>query len=113
MAHLYSTASVVVSTSEYETLPGTLIEGQAYGAVPVSFDRGGQRDIIDPIAGTGFLIPYPDDLHEGASQIADALYAAVNVSGHEIRSRMLQSVESRFADYVIARPYLRLCTNPQ
>lgn len=120
LADLYSTASVVVSTSEYETLPGTLIEGQAYGAVPVSFDRGGQRDIIDPIPvddpeawnrsnGTGFLVPYTSDLQTGAEGIADALHAAVRVAGPAIRARMLRSVENHFIAREIAQAYLRLC----
>ncbi len=120
LADLYGTASVVVSTSEYETLPGTLIEGQAYGAIPVSFDRGGQRDIIDPIPvndpeawknsrGTGFLVPYTSDFKAGAEAIADALHAAVCVSGPAIRARMLQSVKDHFIAREVARAYLRLC----
>lgn len=43
---LYARAKVVVSSSLYETLPTTLIEGQAAGATPVSFGGGGQTDII-------------------------------------------------------------------
>ena len=37
-------ATVVMSTSLYETLPGTLIEGMAAGCTPVSFDKGGALD---------------------------------------------------------------------
>ena len=37
----------MVSSSLYETLGATLIEGQAAGAVPVSFGEGGQTDIIE------------------------------------------------------------------
>lgn len=111
LADLYGTASAVVSTSEYETLPGTLIEGQAYGAVPVSFDRGGQRDIIDTVETdrTGYLVPYTSDLHKGAEGIADALHDALRVSGPEIRRRMLRSVETRFSASAVASAYLRLC----
>ena len=43
---VYQSGSVVVSSSEWETLPGTLIEGQAWGCVPVALDHGGQSDII-------------------------------------------------------------------
>ena len=46
---LYAHARAVLSTSLYETLPGTLIEGQASGAYPVSFGRGGQGDILSLI----------------------------------------------------------------
>jgi glycosyltransferase involved in cell wall biosynthesis len=44
---VYARAQVVLSTSLYETLPTTLIEGQAAGCVPVSFNRGGQTSIIE------------------------------------------------------------------
>lgn len=111
LAGLYATASAVVSTSEYETLPGTLVEGQAYGAVPVSFDRGGQADIIDASEEnrTGYLVPYTPDLRAGAEGIADALSEALRISGPEIRRRMLSSVEERFSARSVADAYLRLC----
>lgn len=47
LRELYASAAVVLSTSLYETLPGTLIEGQAAGCVPVTTGQGGQRDIVD------------------------------------------------------------------
>lgn len=43
---LYAHATVLLSSSIYETLPGTLIEAQAAGCTPVTFDRGDQTDII-------------------------------------------------------------------
>ena len=43
---LYANASIVLSTSRFETLPGTLIEGMAAGAIPVTTGNGGQRDIV-------------------------------------------------------------------
>lgn len=56
LRELYSRGCAVISSSFYETLPGTLIEGQASGCVPVAFDSGGQSDIIDSPA-IGFLVP--------------------------------------------------------
>lgn len=47
LASLYAHASVVLSTSHYETLPGTIIEGMAAGATPVCTGQGGQPDIVD------------------------------------------------------------------
>lgn len=131
LAELYSTASVVVSTSEYETLPGTLIEGQAYGAVPVSLDRGGQRDIIDSIpmpedgksftesdiqgwkngTFTGVLVQYHDNPHVRASRIAEALNIVLLVAGPEIRKRMAEEVERKFSSRSVAKAYLKLCMN--
>ncbi len=56
---IYHHATAVLSSSSYETLPTTLIEGQAAGCFPVSFDRGGQADIIEQ-GQTGYLAHYPD-----------------------------------------------------
>lgn len=56
---LMSRAQVVLSTALYETFGNTLIEGQASGAVPVSFARGGQVDIIDHKQ-SGFLANFGD-----------------------------------------------------
>ena len=60
VVELMSRACVVLSSSLYENLPTTLIEGQASGAMPVSFDRGGQADIIDHHH-SGFLAPFGDE----------------------------------------------------
>lgn len=60
VADLMSRARAVLSSSLYENLPTTLIEGQASGAMPVSFDRGGQADIIDHHH-SGFLAPFGDE----------------------------------------------------
>lgn len=47
IARIYTHATAVLSTSHYETLPGTLIEGMAAGATPVATANGGQPDIIE------------------------------------------------------------------
>ena len=47
MAQIFAHATVVLSTSVRETLPGTLIEGMAAGATPVTTGHGGQADIIE------------------------------------------------------------------
>lgn len=60
VAELMSRAQAVLSSSLYENLPTTLIEGQASGAMPVSFDRGGQVDIVDHHH-SGFLAPFGDE----------------------------------------------------
>ncbi len=43
---VYENADVLVSASSYETLPGTLVEAQAYGCIPVSFDQGGRAILL-------------------------------------------------------------------
>ncbi|MDE6273359.1 MAG: glycosyltransferase [Muribaculaceae bacterium] len=107
IAELYSDSDIVLSTSEYETLPGTLIEGQAYGAVPVSLDRGGQRDIVDNGV-TGFLAEYHPDPKVRAERIAEALHEALLAVGPDIRRQMRESVKVKFSAQEIAKAYLQL-----
>ena len=56
LVNIYTQADVVLSTSRFETLPGTLVEGMACGCIPVSFGAGGQADIIDHLT-TGYIAP--------------------------------------------------------
>ena len=104
---VYCHGDAVVSTSLYETLPGTLVEGQVYGCVPVSFRRGGQPDIVDHLA-TGYLAEWDDDIVTAAGNIAAGMVAARRMAGEETRRRMHQSAARRFAAPVIARKYIDL-----
>lgn len=97
---LYSRASVVLSSSRYETLGATLIEGMASGATPVSFPEGGRSDIVtDPQ--TGYLAPVhtPSSLAQALSQ---ALTSPISPS------LLRASVEARFSPQAIASRYLSL-----
>lgn len=97
----YASSKVVLSTSLYETLPGTLIEGQAAGCVPVSFGKGGQKDIIDHKK-NGYIAEYksPESIADG---IAWALENAPD------RNAQHEEVRKRFAGDVIANKYIELC----
>ncbi len=100
IAEIYAHADVVMSTSLYETLPGTLIEGQAAGAMPVTFDRGGQRDIIRA-SGEGFLVPFGDN-----EAFAAALAQAIDHPSD--RRKLHELVAGRFGAGNIARAYLQM-----
>ncbi|MDE5552777.1 MAG: glycosyltransferase, partial [Muribaculaceae bacterium] len=102
---IYASADVVLSTSYYETLPGTLVEGQAYGCIPVAFDSGGQRDIVDHLS-TGYIAT-PYDTAEIADGIAWA-YRTLRDEDTHIIGRMRQSVITKFSSQNIARRYLEL-----
>lgn len=95
---LYAHASVVISTSLFETLPGTLIEGQAAGCTPIAFDSGGQSDIITDGV-TGHLIaPYDTDAF--AAAIGRALQSPLNPN------LLKESVEQKFAARNIAKKFI-------
>ncbi|MDE6853736.1 MAG: glycosyltransferase [Muribaculaceae bacterium] len=100
LRELYARATVVMSTSLYETLPGTLVEGQAAGCTPVSFDSGGQRDIIDD-GSTGHLIR-PYDTAAFSAALDKALDSPFEPS--VLRS----AVEERFSSEAVAGRYLDL-----
>lgn len=100
LRYLYSSAKVVVSTSLYETLPGTLIEGQAGGAVPVTFGRGGQEDIIEHLK-TGYIARYKD-----SRDIAKGIMWALNANIP--RESLHESVREKFSATAIAQKYIDL-----
>lgn len=102
----YSSCDIVVSTSDYETLPGTLVEGQAYGCIPVAIDHGGQRDIVEHLR-TGWLAPWNDTLSIRAGMVAEGIvWAYRNVDNRHLLQRMKESVESKFSAPEVARRLL-------
>lgn len=109
LRELYARAHVVLSSSHWENLPGTLIEGQAAGAFPVCFDHGGQSDIIVSPE-TGALIEYPD-----TTAMALAIDRALDTTHN--REYLRHNVLERFASDIVAERFLSLIeelinTNP-
>ena len=100
VAQIYTHAAVVLSTSRYETLPGTLIEGMAGGAVPVATSSGGQPDIIDH--GVNGYLAQSRDPRELADLIVRAIGAPFG------RSAQHASVVAKFSSYAVADKYIRL-----
>lgn len=109
LSEIYGNADCVLSTSLYETLPGTLIEGQACGAFPVSFNRGGQADIIEH-GTTGWLAEFPDcesDIRLGAERIAEGLAKAALRSPRQ-RGILREEVIKKFSAESVADRYIAL-----
>ena len=112
VARAYRDADILVSASSYETLPGTLVEAQAYGCIPVSFLRGGQKDIVDHLA-NGYLALYDDDIEVRAENLAEGIiwaYAMLQdpMKKDLIRLRMKQNVEEKFSYESVAHKYVLL-----
>lgn len=111
MPALLEQADIVVSSSLYETLPGTLVEAQAYGALPVAFDRGGQSDIVDD-GRTGVLASFGSDDKESADNLADAMVRAVamidDTDAATLSRTLYDSVAEKFAADKIAQRYINL-----
>ncbi len=102
----YSECDIVVSTSDYETLPGTLVEGQAYGCIPVAIDHGGQRDIVEHLK-TGWLANWNDSPSIRAGMVAEGIvWAYRNIGNQELLAKMRASVESKFRASEVAHRIL-------
>ncbi|MDE5626859.1 MAG: glycosyltransferase, partial [Candidatus Amulumruptor sp.] len=97
---IYGHSHIVLSTSLYETLPGTLIEGQAMGCIPVTFGRGGQADIVNHKV-NGYIAEYKD-----THSVAEGIIWAIN-SGIS-RDELHDSVVKRFSSPAIAARYIEL-----
>lgn len=97
---LYAQSTAVLSSSLYETLPGTLVEGQAAGCFPVSFGEGGQADIVEHGI-SGYIARYRD-----TADLAEGLVMALD--GRFDPALLRRNVENRFSARAVARRYLRL-----
>lgn len=100
LRQLYARAKVVISSSLYETLPGTLIEGQASGCIPVSFAMGGQSDIITHKV-NGYIAEYMNPV-----SLAKGIIWALN--SNIDRATLHEEVRQKFSSESIAKEYIRL-----
>lgn len=107
----YRQSDILVSPSSYETLPGTLVEAQAYGALPVAFDSGGQGDIVDS-GRTGVLVCRDNDPDKAALNfaraIADAAAMLENGSRRALSRTMYDNVADKFDCHKVAGRYIDL-----
>ena len=101
VGRLFAQADVVLSTSHYETLPGTLVEGLASGCVAVAFNSGGQSDIVDHLE-TGYLAKY-----ENVVDFVDGIEWALTKAAVS-RQHLHHIMETRFSAQMVAERYLNL-----
>ena len=100
LSTVYSAANVVVSSSLYETFGQTLIEAQACGCIPVSFNNSGQCDIIEHKV-NGYLAEYKsvESLAEGIDWGLKAEIPAAQLRNNVIR---------KYSESVVAKSYIDL-----
>ncbi|MCM1449819.1 MAG: glycosyltransferase [Clostridiales bacterium] len=97
---LYASATVTLSTSLFETLPGTLIEGMASGCTVVTTGNGGQRDIVTHRM-TGYITG------SDPADVADALASALD---HPFdRDNQHRAIVEKFGYERIANRIVRAC----
>ena len=100
LSGVYSASDVLVNSSDYETFGQTIIEAMACGCTPVSFDRGGQTDIISHRI-DGYLARF-GDIDDLACGIRWALEARLPADV------LRQSVASRYSEEAVARQHIQL-----
>ena len=111
----YESASILVSASSYETLPGTLVEAQAFGCIPVSFSQGGQPDIVTHLS-DGFLAEWHEQPQKAAEALAQGVVWASGILADkeaypQILVRMRENVKNKFSYKNVASRYLNLIGN--
>lgn len=100
LRQIYARSQVVLSSSLYETLPGTLIEGLAMGCLPVTFGCGGQADIVEH-GKNGFIAEYKDP-----QSLAENILTAL--AANPDRQALHDDIAARFSSQTIARRYIAL-----
>ena len=100
LAEIYAHCSAVMSSSQFETLGSTLIEGMAAGAVSVCFGGDGRDEIIDHLA-TGYLAKKSDP-----ADLARGLEWAIETAPS--REMLHQAAARRFDAPAIAKKYIEL-----
>lgn len=100
LSRIYSRCSIVLSSSIYETLGYTLIEGASAGAIPVTFGGDGREDIVETKK-NGYVARHGNhaDLAAGIIWAADCGISRQSLTG---------SVEQRFSPQTIAAKYIDL-----
>lgn len=93
-------ADVVLSTSHYETLPTTLVEGLASGCLAVTTGNGGQRDIVDHRV-NGYIA-------SDAATLADGIAWAAQERAAISRQALHDDIAARFGYDVIASRFEKL-----
>ena len=98
LSDIYTQGDIVLSTSLYETLPGTVMEGKASGGVPSTIGHGGHNDIRNNNR-AGYIADYNDALSS-----FNGIEWAINAS---LDKQMLHdSVEQKFSTESIAKKYI-------
>lgn len=96
---IFNNASVVLSSSSFEMLPTTIVEGLAWGCAAVATDSGGQSDIITDGV-NGYLVEI------NADSIAEGLYKALKLNAEP--SELRKEIENKFSPEVIVSEYMNI-----
>lgn len=100
-------AEILMMTSEYEGLPLTLLEAQAYGVVPVAFNSfSSLKDVITPFE-TGVVVENHGDINEFTKKLTELMHS--EDYREELRKNALAKTD-KFSPEKIAEKWLKILT---
>lgn len=100
-------SAILMMTSEYEGLPLSLLEAQAYGCVPIAFNSyASLKDIITPHE-NGVVVEKFGDTEEYVKQLKDLMY---NPDYREELSAHTSNTSKNFTSEKIADRWLKILT---
>ena len=109
---VYRQSDIILSTSHFETLSGTVIEGMASGCIPITGSDGGFADIFTHLE-EGYRAK-PQDIEDITAGLLWACSLldqsrANPTEAESLREQLHHSVASRFDQHNIALQYISLC----
>ncbi|MDL2265620.1 glycosyltransferase [Parabacteroides sp. OttesenSCG-928-G07] len=105
ISDLYSAADVTVVPSYYESFGQTIIESMACGCPAVSFDNGGQADIIDHK--TNGYLAHSDDIED----FAEGINWAFANSNDELLLSCINKIQNNYTESIVSEKYIELYKN--
>lgn len=99
--------AILMMTSEYEGLPLSLIEAQAYGVVPIAFDSfSSLKDVVTPFE-NGVVVEKFGDTEEYAKKLKDLMY---DEAYRNELSENARNGSNKFSSEKIAEKWLKILT---
>lgn len=100
-------AGVLISTSEYEGLPLSILEAQAYGCTPIAFNSYASLKDVIKNGDNGIVVENFGDIKEFADKLSELMRN--NESRKRMAMRALSNIDNYSSDK-IARQWLKILT---
>lgn len=100
-------SSILMSTSEYEGLPLSILEAQAYGCVPIAFNSyASLKDVVQPFY-NGVVVEKFGDTDDYTNKLKDLMFD--QIYREELAGNAQRSTD-KFTSEKIAEQWLRILT---
>lgn len=100
-------SSILMMTSEYEGLPLSILEAQAYGCVPIAYNSfASLKDVIEPFS-NGVIVEKYGDISEYVKKLTELMY---DKAYREELSSNASRLSEKFSSENIAHKWLKILT---